>query len=107
VEKTDNIAQRGLVGQTIILARLVELGKEVLILWDDHRRYDLAFYEGEEGASPVGRLVRVQCKVGWLYDSGAGVKFSTYERFGKTRQTACSERISWRNRVFCCILSRS
>ena len=53
------------------------MGKEVLLLWGDHRRYDLAYYESEDGMSQVGKLVRVQCKVGWLYDNGAGVEFST------------------------------
>jgi hypothetical protein len=72
----ENTAHRGLVGQTIILAKLVELGKEILLPWGDHRRYDLAYYESSD-TSDVGKLIRVQCKVGWFYDDGAGVEFST------------------------------
>ncbi len=72
----ENTAHRGLVGQTIILAKLVELGKEILLPWGDHRRYDIAYYESSD-ASDVGKLIRVQCKVGWFYDDGAGVEFST------------------------------
>src|ERR1700675_514231 len=72
----ENTAQRGLVGQTIVLARLVELGKEVLLPWGDHRRYDIAYYEPADSAN-AARLVRVQCKVGWFYDDVAGIEFST------------------------------
>jgi PD-(D/E)XK endonuclease len=72
----ENTAQRGLVGQTIILARLVELGKEVLLPWGDHRRYDIAYCE-QGDAFRVARLVRIQCKLGWFYDEGAGIEFST------------------------------
>lgn len=75
-ENRENTAQRGLIGQTIILARLVELGKEVLLPWGDHRRYDIAYYEAGDVRNNA-RLVRVQCKVGWLYDDGAGVEFNT------------------------------
>jgi len=72
----ENTAQRGLIGQTIILARLVELGKEVLLPWGDHRRYDIACYEPGD-TFEAARLVRIQCKVGWFYDDGAGIEFST------------------------------
>ena len=72
----ENTAQRGLVGQTIILAKLVELGKEVLLPWGDHRRYDIAYYEPGD-AFKAARLVRIQCKVGWFYDDEAGIEFST------------------------------
>ncbi len=72
----ENTAQRGLVGQTIILAKLVEMGKEVLLPWGDHRRYDIAYYEPGD-AFKAARLVRIQCKVGWFYDDEAGIEFST------------------------------
>jgi hypothetical protein len=77
VDKGDNTAQRGLVAQTIILARLVELGREVLLPWGDHRRYDLAYYERDANEPMIGKLVRVQCKLGWLYNDESGVEFST------------------------------
>lgn len=76
ISEHENTAQRGLIGQTIILARLVELGKEVLLPWGDHRRYDIAYYEPAERDHPA-RLVRIQCKVGWFYDDGAEIEFST------------------------------
>ncbi len=63
-------------GQTIILAKLVALGKGVLLPWGDHRRYDIAYYEAGDTLK-AARLVRVQCKLGWLYDDGAGIEFST------------------------------
>lgn len=72
----ENTARRGLIGQTIILAKLVELGKEVLLPWGDHLRYDVAYYEAGN-APDAGKLIRVQCKVGWFYDDGAGIEFST------------------------------
>ena len=37
----ENTANKGLVGHTAVLNALVAAGKEVLIPWGDHRRYDL------------------------------------------------------------------
>ena len=41
--KGENTVSKGLVGHTAILNALVANGKEVLIPWGDHRRYDLAY----------------------------------------------------------------
>lgn len=76
IRNEENTAHRGLVGHTMILAKLVELGKEVLLPWGDHLRYDLAYYETDD-TTGIGKLIRVQCKVGWFYDDGAGIEFNT------------------------------
>lgn len=45
--------------EAAVLAALVCAGKHVLLPFGEQRRYDLAYEEG-------GRLVKVQCKTGWL-----------------------------------------
>jgi hypothetical protein len=51
------------------LAALVRAGKEVLVPFGGHRRYDLAYEEG-------GRLIKVQCKSG--RERSGAITFRTY-----------------------------
>ena len=55
--------------EAAVLAALVCAGKEVLLPFGGHRRYDLAYEE-------KGRLVRVQCKSG--RQRGGVIVFRTY-----------------------------
>lgn len=62
----------GLVGQTAILNRLVQLGFEVLLPWNSSLGYDLAYLVEKEETHfsffkfKTLEVVRVQCKVAWL-----------------------------------------
>ncbi len=73
----------GMVGQTAILNRLVQLGYEVLLPWNSSLGYDLAYIvEKEETHFGFFRLktlevVRVQCKVAWLSKNGDCLAFNT------------------------------
>jgi PD-(D/E)XK endonuclease len=76
-------SQQGLISQTAILNRLVQLGFEVLLPWADHLGYDLAYYVVEEYRSfgffvhREARLVRIQCKTAWLSKDGTYLMFNT------------------------------
>jgi hypothetical protein len=77
--KGENTANKGLVGHTAILNALVAAGKEVLIPWGDHRRYDLAYIEvGELIKNGEPRLIRVQCKVARISPDGGYITFNAY-----------------------------
>lgn len=54
--------------QALVLARLVQAGKIVLVPFGDNRRYDLAIDENHE-------LIRIQCKTGRLRDGA--IRFNT------------------------------
>ena|SRR5579863_1350853 len=76
-------SQQGLISQTAILNRLVQLGFEVLLPWADHLGYDLAYYIVEEYRNfgffvhQEARLIRVQCKTAWLSKDGTYLMFNT------------------------------
>jgi PD-(D/E)XK endonuclease len=76
-------SQQGLVSQTAVLNRLVQLGFEVLLPWADHLGYDLAYYVVEEHRNfgffihREARLVRIQCKTGRLTKDGTCFEFNT------------------------------
>lgn len=78
-----NTSKTGLIGQTAVLNRLVQLGYEVLLPWSQDLGYDLAYYaETEERhfgffTHKESQLVRVQCKVAWLSSDRASLKFNT------------------------------
>ena len=73
--KGENTANKGLVGHTAVLNALVSAGKEVLIPWGDHRRYDLAYIPvGELIINGEPRLIRVQCKVARISKDGGGME---------------------------------
>lgn len=76
-------SKTGMIGQTAILNRLVQLGYEVLLPWSQDLGYDLAYYvETEEQhfgffSHKENQLVRVQCKVAWLSSDRGFLKFNT------------------------------
>ena len=78
-----NTSKTGLIGQTAILNRLVQLGHEVLLPWSPDLGYDLAYYvETEERhfgffVHEESQLVRIQCKVAWLSKDGSCLVFNT------------------------------
>ncbi len=77
--KGENTANKGLVGHTAVLNTLVAAGKEVLIPWGDHRRYDLAYLQvGELIMNGDSRLIRVQCKVARISQDGGYITFNAY-----------------------------
>jgi len=77
--KGENTASKGLLGHTVVLAALVAAGKEVLIPWGDHRRYDLAYIQSEETIlSSEPRIIRVQCKVARISPDGGYISFNPY-----------------------------
>ncbi len=53
--RSTNTSRNGEITESIILARLVQLGYECLIPWGHDHPYDIAIDDG-------GKLVRIQCK---------------------------------------------
>ncbi len=78
-----NTSKNGMIGETAVLNRLVQLGYEVLLPWSQDSGYDLAYYvETEERhfgffTHKESQLVRVQCKLAWLSKDGAYLIFNT------------------------------
>ena len=76
-------SKQGMISQTAILNRLVQLGHEVLLPWSQHLGYDLAYYvETEERhfgffVHKESQLVRVQCKTARLSKDGSYLEFNT------------------------------
>jgi PD-(D/E)XK endonuclease len=80
---TSKTHQVGTVSQTMVLARLVELGFEVVLPWNDHLGYDLA-YIVNHNETHFGffqhtwtEVVRVQVKtarIASIYDKTQGVR---------------------------------
>ncbi len=73
----------GLVGQTAILNRLVQLGYEVLLPWNSSLGYDLAYLVEKEETHfgffkfKTLEIVRIQCKVARLSKNGDCLIFNT------------------------------
>lgn len=76
-------SQKGLISQTAVLNRLVQLGFEVLLAWADHLGYDLAYFVTEEHENysffvhQESYLLRVQVKTAWLSRDGTCLEFNT------------------------------
>jgi hypothetical protein len=76
-------SKQGMISQTAILNRLVQLGYEVLLPWSQDLGYDLAYYiETEERhfgffVHKESQLVRVQCKTARLSKDGGSLIFNT------------------------------
>lgn len=76
-------SQQGLISQTAVLNRLVQLGFEVLLPWAGHLGYDLAYYvettERHFGffVHRESQLVRIQVKTGRLTKDGTCIEFNT------------------------------
>lgn len=73
----------GLIGHTMVLNRLVELGYEVLLPWADYLGYDLAYLVSKEETYfgfftfKTLEVIRIQCKVAWLSKDGSYIAFNT------------------------------
>jgi PD-(D/E)XK nuclease superfamily protein len=73
----------GLIGHTMILNRLVQLGYEVLLPWADYLGYDLAYLVSKEEMHfgffkfKTLEVVRIQCKVAWLSKDRSYIAFNT------------------------------
>lgn len=66
--------------QAHIIARLLEVGYNVLTPYGDNQRYDLVIEDGD------GQFWRVQCKMGWLESDGAYIEFKTASTHYRTKE---------------------
>jgi hypothetical protein len=76
--KPKNTAKKGEITESVILARLVQLGYECLIPWGYDHRYDIAIDDD-------GKLVRIQCKTARYVEEWGCLEFNTaitYARVG-------------------------
>ncbi|MBV9616392.1 MAG: hypothetical protein JO031_13115, partial [Ktedonobacteraceae bacterium] len=76
--KPNNTAKKGEITESVILARLVQLGYECLIPWGHDHRYDIAIDDD-------GKLVRIQCKTARFLEEPGCLEFNaaiTYARVG-------------------------
>lgn len=53
--KEENTTKKGEITESVVLAKLVQLGYECLIPWGHDHRYDIGIDDG-------GKLIRIQCK---------------------------------------------
>ena len=65
-----NTAKKGEITESVILARLVQLGFECLLPWGHHHRYDIAIDDD-------GKLVRIQCKTARYVEEWGCLEFNT------------------------------
>jgi PD-(D/E)XK endonuclease len=65
--------------QAHIIARLLEVGYNVLTPYGDNTRYDLVIEDADE------LLWRVQCKTGWVENDGAYIEFATASSYYHTK----------------------
>jgi hypothetical protein len=76
-------SRQGMISQTAILNRLVQLGYEVLLPWSSDLGYDLAYYVEKEERHfgffvyKESQLVRIQCKTARLARDNAYLVFNT------------------------------
>jgi hypothetical protein len=76
--KSKNTSIQGEIAESIILAKLVQLGNECLLPWGHNHRYDIALDDG-------GKLVRIQCKTARYVEEWGCLGFNTvitYARVG-------------------------
>src|SRR6266480_4377788 len=74
----DNTARKGEITESIVLARLIQLGHQCLIPWGHDHRYDIAIDDD-------GKLVRIQCKTARYIEEKGCIEFNsaiTYARVG-------------------------
>jgi len=65
--------------EAIIMAKLLEVGYGVLMPFGDNRRYDLVIEDAD------GSFFRIQCKTGWVENSGAYIQFKTASSYYHTK----------------------
>lgn len=73
-----NTAKKGEITESMVLARLVQLGYSCLIPWGHDHRYDIAI-------DLAGKLVRIQCKTAHYSEKSGSLQFNTaitYARVG-------------------------
>ena len=76
--RPNNASRKGEITESMILARLVQLGYECLIPWGHDHRYDIAIDDD-------GKLVRIQCKTARYVEEWGSLEFNTaitYARVG-------------------------
>jgi hypothetical protein len=76
--RPSNTSRKGEITESMILARLVQLGHECLIPWGHDHRYDIAIDDD-------GKLVRIQCKTAHYNEEQGCLEFNTaitYARVG-------------------------
>jgi hypothetical protein len=76
--RPNNTSRKGEITESVILARLVQLGYECLIPWGHDHRYDIAIDD-------AGKLVRIQCKTARYVEIWGCLEFNTaitYARVG-------------------------
>jgi len=76
--KPNNTSKKGEITESIILARLVQLGYECLVPWGHDHRYDIAIDD-------EGKLIRIQCKTARYLETLGCIEFNTaitYARVG-------------------------
>lgn len=76
--RSNNTSRKGEITESVILARLVQLGYECLIPWGHDHRYDIAIDDD-------GKLVRIQCKTAHYIEERGCLEFNTaitYARVG-------------------------
>ena len=96
-------SKQGMISQTAVLNRLVQLGYEVLLPWRQDLGYDLAYYiETEERhfgffVYRESQLVRVQCKTARFSKDDASLVFntSTVSMGGRWSVEEKKEWVSW------------
>ena len=65
--------------QAYIMAKLLEVGYNILIPYGDNTRYDLVIEDAD------GQFWRVQCKTGWIEEDGAYIAFKTASSYYHTK----------------------
>ena len=74
----NNTTRKGEITESIVLAKLVELGYQCLIPWGHDSRYDIAIDDD-------GKLIRIQCKTARYLEERGCIEFNTcitYARVG-------------------------
>lgn len=77
--KPNNHKAVGEQSEAIIIAKLVELGYNVLLPFGDNQRYDLVIEDAD------GNFWRIQCKTGWVESNGAYIEFASASSYYHTR----------------------
>ncbi len=74
----DNTTRKGEITESVVLARLIQLGYRCLIPWGHDHRYDIAVDDD-------GKLIRIQCKTAHYIEEWGCLEFNTaitYARVG-------------------------
>lgn len=66
--------------QLHIMAKLIEVGYDVLMPFGDNLRYDLAIEDAD------GKFYRIQCKTGWMDEEQTVISFATASSYNHTMQ---------------------